>query len=338
MTGKNSSMIVAIGNPLLDISVNLENLELLEKYSLTKSKAILAEVKHLPLFNEILSYDPIFVGGGSAQNTMRCAQWLLKIPSATAIVGAVGSDFSGQTLTSVVSKNGTKCFYEILNDFSTGQCAALINENERSLVAFLGASEHLSANYLQHLQRTNLFTNAKIIYTTGYVLVHSADSLLNIARSTLQYESIFSLNLAAEYILEVPQYLQALMNLLPYTQYLFGNESEVLAFAKAQNWKITSIKQISQRISNLPKAFQGDRFVIVTQGVKDTIVCRGLDVFEFPVNAIDIEKIVDTNGAGDSFTGGFLSKLIENGSLEECVQLGHQAASYIIQKTGTDFD
>ena len=45
-------------------------------------------------------------------------------------------------------------------------------------------------------------------------------------------------------------------------------------------------------------------------------------------------SIVDTNGAGDAFAGGFLSQLVINKSLEECVRVAHWAASIIIQERG----
>lgn len=46
-------LLVAIENPLLDISVELENEDLLNKYGLQHGHACLAEDKHLPLYEEI---------------------------------------------------------------------------------------------------------------------------------------------------------------------------------------------------------------------------------------------------------------------------------------------
>lgn len=50
------------------------------------------------------------------------------------------------------------------------------------------------------------------------------------------------------------------------------------------------------------------------------------------------EKIVDTNGAGDAFVGGFLSRFIQKKPLEECVKCGVWAAGHIIQHSGCTFD
>lgn len=52
-------LIVAIENPLLDISVELANEELLQKYALTHGTACLAEEKHVPLYDEIWKMDGV---------------------------------------------------------------------------------------------------------------------------------------------------------------------------------------------------------------------------------------------------------------------------------------
>ena len=52
---------------------------------------------------------------------------------------------------------------------------------------------------------------------------------------------------------------------------------------------------------------------------------------EFPVEKIPKEEIVDSNGAGDAFVGGFLAGLIKGGDLEQCVYAGHYAAGVILR-------
>lgn len=46
------SLVVGIGNPLLDISVMVDD-EFLKKYDLKPNDAIMADSKHLPLYKEI---------------------------------------------------------------------------------------------------------------------------------------------------------------------------------------------------------------------------------------------------------------------------------------------
>ncbi|MEE6512080.1 hypothetical protein FKM82_019002 [Ascaphus truei] len=61
------------------------------------------------------------------------------------------------------------------------------------------------------------------------------------------------------------------------------------------------------------------------------------EVVSFQVIEIDQTKIVDTNGAGDAFVGGFLSQLVYERPSEECIRAGHYAANVVIRRSGCTF-
>ena len=66
--------IVGFGNPLLDISTEVTD-QLLQRYDLTLNNAILAEEKHIPLYQELVhNYKCDFIAGGATRNTIRVAQ------------------------------------------------------------------------------------------------------------------------------------------------------------------------------------------------------------------------------------------------------------------------
>ena len=99
------------------------------------------------------------------------------------------------------------------------------------------------------------------------------------------------------------------------------------------------------------------RTVVITQGRDPTIVVHEGKITEYPVPLLDPKLIVDTNGAGDSFVGGFFSQLIVHEplhvcgirirmdlcvdlmrpSLQKCVHAGQYCARVIIQHTGCTF-
>lgn len=71
--------ILGMCNPLLDISADVP-LELLQKYELSLNNAILAEAKHLPLYEELIKSYPVqYIAGGATQNSIRVAQWMLQV-------------------------------------------------------------------------------------------------------------------------------------------------------------------------------------------------------------------------------------------------------------------
>lgn len=70
----------------------------------------------------------------------------------------------------------------------------------------------------------------------------------------------------------------------------------------------------------MPKNGSKPRIAIITQGADATIVCVGDEVTEYPVTPINKDEIVDANGAGDAFVGGFLAKFNEGKDIAECVK------------------
>ena len=78
--------------------------------------------------------------------------------------------------------------------------------------------------------------------------------------------------------------------------------------------------------------------MVFTQGMDPTIVAKdGKILGEFPVIPLAPEKLVDTNGAGDAFVGGFLSQFVKGAELEKCVKAGNYGANAIIQQSGCKF-
>ena len=129
--------------------------------------------------------------------------------------------------------------------------------------------------------------------------------------------------------------------LLPYTDYLFGNETEAAKFSEANGGpKGKDTHEIAKWASSLPKSNKNrNRFVVFTQGLDPVIVAsNGEVILEVEVAKLSKERIVDTNSAGDSFVGGFIAGLAQGFELSQCVKLGQAASKYCIQKPGSVFE
>uniref|UniRef100_A0A8C6BFM8 Adenosine kinase n=1 Tax=Monodon monoceros TaxID=40151 RepID=A0A8C6BFM8_MONMO len=114
--------------------------------------------------------------------------------------------------------------------------------------------------------------------------------------------------------------------------------AEAATFAREQGFETEDIKEIAKKTQALPKVnSERQRIVIFTQGRDDTILATESEVTAFAVLDQDQKEIVDTNGAGDAFVGGFLSQLVSDKPLTECIRAGHYAASVIIRRTGCTF-
>ena len=129
---------------------------------------------------------------------------------------------------------------------------------------------------------------------------------------------------------------------LPYVDYIIGNEAEAEAWASANDLPDPSdIHAIAKALAQQPKFNPTrDRIVIFTHGSQPTIVVSSStpdDVKTYTVNALKNEEIVDTNGAGDAFAGGFLGALAAGKSLDEAIEVGHILGAMCVTQVGPQY-
>lgn len=145
--------LLGMGNPLLDISATVDE-KFLEKYDMHPDNAILAEEKHMPIYNELIEkYGADFIAGGSVQNSLRVAQWIIKKPNVAVFFGCVGEDEYSKILETRARHDGVNVIYQRKQDVSTGTCGVLITGTHRSLCANLGAANCFSIDHLTENQK-----------------------------------------------------------------------------------------------------------------------------------------------------------------------------------------
>jgi len=320
----------------LDISANVDE-EYLKKYDLKANDAILAEEKHVPMYKEISEkYDAEYIPGGATQNAIKIAQWLLGTPDATTFMGCIGKDEFGTILENNTKKLGVNVQYQIDEKTPTGTAACLITGNNRSLVANLAAANNFSKDHIDKEENWDLIKKADYFYIAGFPLTVSPPAILKVAKYACEQKKTFMMNLSAPFICQF--FKDPLKECLPYVDILFGNETEAATFAKEQEWDTTDIKEIALKTAALPKEnSERPRTVVFTQGAEKTIVVKDGKVTEYPVLKLDPKDIVDTNGAGDAFVGGFLAQLVKGNDIDECVRCANYTASVIIQRSGCTF-
>jgi adenosine kinase len=324
---------MGMGNPLLDISANVGQ-DLLDKYDVKLDSAILAEEKHQPLFKELVEkYSPQYIAGGATQNTIRVAQWMMQKPGQAAFMGCVGSDAYAKQLEDCATSDGVLVHYMKDEATPTGTCAALVKDGERALVTNLDAANNFKPTHLDTEKAKEIIAAAKCYYMAGFFLTVSVESLIQVAEHALAEKKTFCINLSAPFIVDF--FGDQLGQAMPYADFVFGNESEAAAYGKKHGLG-EDLKEVALAVSKLPKKNDGTpRTVIFTQGSECTLVACNGKVEVFPVEALSKDLLVDTNGAGDAFVGGFLSQFLQGKETKECVNAGHWSARYIIQQSGT---
>lgn len=334
-TESREGVLLGIGNPLLDISAPVDE-AFLTKYKLEANNQILAEDIHKPMFQDLVDNfkDSVeYIPGGATQNSIRIASWINDVPKMASFFGCIAKDKFGDILKERMEKFGVHVDYLYDDKEPTGTCACAVTGKNRSLVANLAAANCYKKEHLEQPKNWAIVEKAKVYYVAGFHLTVSPEAMLALATHAKEENKIFSMNLSAPFLSQF--FKDPQMKVLPYCDYVFGNETEAATFAKEQNLGTEDLKQIALKIAALPKENdKRPRVAIITQGDKPTLVAQGGEVSEFSVIPIKDEDIVDTNGAGDAFVGGFLSQLVQDKPIAECVKCGHFAANYIIKKSG----
>lgn len=226
-----------------------------------------------------------YIAGGATQNSIRVAQWMLQVPNSTAYFGAVGTDpFAAQMevlrrvchvqavellmqhlrmLACLLARawcdneqqerahaDGVNVCYYKNPAVATGTCAVLIHEKERSLVANLSAANTFVESHLDLDESKAIIERGRIFYSAGFFLTVSVDSMLRVAKHAAEHGKLYCLNLSAEFLVDFFQDQMSMV--MPYADFVFGNESEALAYGRKKGYG-TDIKEIALKLAAQPK-------------------------------------------------------------------------------------
>merc|ERR1712151_382908 len=268
---------------------------------------------------------------------IRVAQWMLQAPGATAYMGCIGKDANGEKMKQCCEKDGVKTAYMVDESTPTGSCACLIEGIERSLCTNLMAANNFKVDHVQKPENMKIVQGAKIIYSAGFFITVSTDSMKLAAKEAASSGAKYCLNLSAPFLMQVPPFKAFIVEILPMVDFLFCNETEARTYAETEGWETTDVSFIATRLSLIPSAKGIKRTVVITQGSDPTIVAINGHVTKHAITVLPKEKLVDTNGAGDSYVGGFLAALSKGLPLADCCKAGAYSESVIVQHSGCTY-
>ncbi len=96
--------------------------------------------------------------------------------------------------------------------------------------------------------------------------------------------------------------------------------------------EINMLMQTSDFDDTLEALDSYDNLFAITRSDKGSVIVQGEETIIQP--AMPVAEVVDTTGAGDAYTAGFLFGWVNDKSLKECAEIGTICGTKVIQQIG----
>lgn len=286
---------------------------------------IVAKVERHPIDDdEVFVSDLVLLSGGAAANTAyACAKLGLKV----AFIGKLGCDdqFRNKIINDFKEVNLDISLIKYSKEYGTGSAYVALNKNgDRRIYAYSGAANVLSINDI----KTEEIVKAKSIFLSSLKNLEPFKKAAKIAKKN-NIPVILNPGM-----LIIEQGFEKIEELLSIVDILIISKREFLSLFHlgAEDFTYKLNKQRAQIIFNL-----GIKIIIVTLGKEGAMVLNS--EFSELIKPIEITKVIDTTGAGDAFSAGFLYNFIKDISykfedIKANVKIGNFVAGKCIQKLG----
>jgi len=309
--------VVSIGNPLMDVLIDVEE-EFLKEIGLVKGNMHLLDEKGIKRIEEKLEKDKIKLApGGSEANTLTA---LSMLGHKAVYFGKVGEDDHGHHYHNKLLEDGVISKVIKVNGMTGRAITFITPDSERTFATHLGVATLLEDNEINEAD----IIEATFLHLTAYVLSSektrkAAMQALEIAKNNnvkicLDFGDVNMVKANKEILKEVTE---------EYVNIIIANESEAKEFTG---------KEPEQAVDELSKISE---IAIVKIGAEGSLVKSNNKLIKIPGFKV---KAVDTTGAGDIYTAGFLYGLLNNLDLETSGKIASFIASKVVQVKGARLD
>ena len=335
--------LIGLGSPLVDITVSIDK-DTLQNYGLEYRRTTYCNEKTQKFLDEldkkpIVTYTP----GGSVMNTLRICSYILNMNQNEqgkhniTMLGSVGNDIFKDKIINSLRETKVEPMLEIRQE-KTSRCGVGIYKRDRCLVPDIQASKNISKEFIE--EKLDSILQHDILLVEGYYLKENFPLCKYLCEEFVKQNKIIILTLSAVCI--VQNHMEKIKEIANISDMIIGNMEETEVLAGGKNAVFQDTYEKVHKIL-LPR----NRLLVVTCGSHGVYCSKynyqsmRLDLILqcFP-NFVKNDEIVDLNGAGDAFLGGFLAMYLKgnaNNKLFSCCKAGNDAASVILRNVGCTF-
>lgn len=286
---------------------------------------IVAKIERHPIEDdEVFVPNLQILSGGAAANTaFACALLGLKV----AFIGKLGYDdeFGNKIINEFKDTSLDTTLIKYSKKYGTGLAYVAIDKNgERRIYAYSGAANTLSPNEIASKE----IVQTKLIFLSNLKNLEPLKKAAKIAKDNM---IPIILNPG---MLIIEQGFENIKELLGNTDILIISKREFLYLFQLDDDKLINYV-IKEKAKILFKI--GIKVIIITMGKEGAIVINSEK--SESIKPIKVAKVIDTTGAGDAFSAGFIYGFIRTLSfkfedLKYNVKIGNFVAGKCIQKLG----
>lgn len=316
MTSEARYDIVAIGNAIVDVIAQATD-DFLDEEQLVKGSMTLIDAdRATELYQDMGPARE--TGGGSSANTLAGASTLGR---QCALIAQVADDQLGEVFAHDIRATGIDFDVAPLGKQPpTARCLVLVTPDaQRTMSTFLGASQFLPPTAVD----ADLVASGSILYLEGYLWDSEEPKAAMALGIDLAHQHGRKVAFTLSDLFCVDRHRDDFSGMLTQGRIdiLFSNEAEIQSLCETDDFD-AAVAQTAEQVETL----------VVTRGEKGAIAVHQGQTYS--VDAEPVESIIDTTGAGDQFAAGFLSGLIEERSIENCLTMGAIAAAEVISHYG----
>lgn len=310
-----SVQLIGISNAIVDILAHVDD-DFLERIGAPRGSMTLINEEQAHSIYSMMG-PATEMSGGSVANTIA---GFANLGGDAAYVGRVRDDQLGEIFIHDMRSLGVDTRFEPAADgAATARSHVLISEDgQRTMQTYLGACTELS---VADVTRASV-GDAAVILLEGYVWDIAegpalADAAIDIAHGS---GAKVALSLSDSFCVE--RHRRAFAAAVDDgVDMVFADDDEVMAL-----FEVDYFQQVLDAVDSF------DNLFVMTRSEQGSVIVQGDKTVV--QQAIPVNEIVDTTGAGDAYTAGFLYGLTRDEPLDECARLGTWCATQVIQQVG----